>query len=215
MKNNTTAIRLLIEDLSASDIEVLYKWIGKLLPKQVEAETPAMDVAALWWLAKLKSGDVLPDVGWPKDLPVNDLVEDYVNVIKRDITYRGNSTAMGRFLKKVGAVGKTKLSSNTEVTIRAGEPGGEGLRPGGEVTRTLRRRHYALYRLDACRAGFEAVHGRQDWADSDDSSGSSNDGHKIDSQIPRRRVRANLAESAQKEIRDTQRDFGISCELCI
>ncbi len=163
MSNNTEGLRLLIKNLSTSDAEALHKWLGKQLPKKAEACTPNMTSATLWWLAKLKSGNVLPGIGWPSTLPVDDLTSDYINAIPRDITRRGNATAMGRFLKPVDAVGKKKSSVKTEVTIRAGEPGGESLKPGATITRTKRARHYIFRGLDTCRAGFERKHGKQLW----------------------------------------------------
>ena len=163
MKNSIKAARLLVEDMSASEAETFLKWLQKQVPQKIEAETPTLTSAALWWLAKLKSGNVLPDGGWPTMLPVDDLGRDYINAMKRNITHRGSITAMGRFLEEVGAVEEKRPSLKTEVTIRAGEPGGEGLRPGATVTRTKRPRHYIFFGLDTCRAGFEAVHGKQDW----------------------------------------------------
>ncbi len=110
------------------------------------------------------SGDVLPGRGWVTTLPIDELTSDYVNVIgQRGLSRRGNATAMGRFLEKVGAVGKKKPSRKIEVTIRAGEPGGEGMIPGAVVTKEVRRRHFIFFDLDTCRAGFEKEHGKQDW----------------------------------------------------
>ena len=149
--------------MSASDEEAFLKWLQKRVPAKAEAETPNMTSAALWWLAKLKSGNVLPGIGWPTMLPVDDLGSDYINAMKRDITRRGSVTAMGRFLKPIDAVGKKKSSVKTEVTIRAGEPGGESLKPGATITRTKRARHYDLFDLDTCRAGFERKYGKQEW----------------------------------------------------
>lgn len=181
MKNNTEAIRMLINNLSTSDAGALHKWLGKLLPKKTETEahtkTRTLTDAAKWWMAKLKSGNVLPGIGWPTMLSVDDLVEDYINAIKRNISRRGNATAMGRFLSTVDAVEEDKSSVKTEVTIRAGEPGGESLKPGATITRTKRARHYILHGLDDCRAGFEEVYGKQEWpgaqaeGDSDADSG--------------------------------------------
>lgn len=168
MKNNTKAIHLFIEDMSASDIEALYKWIGKLLPKKTEAETPTLSSAAKWWLAKLKSGNVLPGIGWPTMLLVDDLGSDYIKAMKRDITHRGSVTAMGRFLKKVGAVDSDKPS----------------IKPKGPGRHDRRLHHYLPHGLDKCREEFEAVYGTQDWADSDDSGDSADDAQKGDSQYP-------------------------------
>lgn len=169
MGNSNKAARLIIEDMSASDMAALYKWIGKLLPKQAEAETPALDVAALWWLAKLKSGNVLPGIGWPTTLLVGDLVEDYIKAINRNITYRGNATAMGRFLKRVGAREEKIPGVKRRVKVRAGEPDAKGFKPGADGVITKRVRQYVLHGLDKCRAGFEAEYGPQDWGDSDGS----------------------------------------------
>ncbi len=78
MKTSTEIARLAVEDMSASDAETFLKWMHKRVPEKVETETPTLSSAALWWLAKLKSGNVLPDGGWPKDLLVNDLGRDYI-----------------------------------------------------------------------------------------------------------------------------------------
>ncbi len=163
MKNPIKAARLLVEDMSASEAETFLKWLQKQVPAKVEAETPTLTSAALWWLAKLKSGNVLPDGGWPKDLPVNDLGRDYINALGGNLSWRGSVTKMGRFLKQVGAVEENKPSYKTKVTIRAGEPGGESLKPGATITRTKRARHYIFRGLDTCRAGFERKHGKQLW----------------------------------------------------
>lgn len=169
MKNATKMAQLAVEDMSASQVAKFFKWMQTRMPEEVEVEakTSNLKSAAKWWLAKLKSGNVLPDVGWPSTLPINDLTQDYINVVKFKMSLRGNATSMGRFLQTVGAVEKNKSSRKTEVTIRAGEPGGEGLQAGTEVIRTRRVRYYVLHGLDDCRAGFEAAHGPQDWTDSD------------------------------------------------
>lgn len=185
MSNAIKMGHLAVEDMSASETMTFLNWLQKRAPAKVKAEAPpALTGAPKWWLAKLKSGNVLPDVGWPSTLPVNDLVQDYINVVKRKITRRGNATAMGRFLGDVSAVEDKKSSRKTEVTIRAGEPGGEGLRPGATITRTKRARYYVLHGLDECRDGFEKKYGKQDWADSDGSAGSVDDAQKGDSQCP-------------------------------
>ncbi len=61
------------------------------------------------------------------------------------------------------------------MTIRAGEPGGEGFAPGTVVTRTKRALHYVLHGLDECRAEFEREWGKQEWlapeGDSDADAG--------------------------------------------
>ena len=184
MTNATKMAHMAVEDMSTAEVETFLKWLQKQVPVKVEAETPALDSAAKWWLAKLESGNVLPGIGWPKELLVDDLGSDYINVLKRKITRVGNKTAMGKFLEKVGAVEKKRPSRKIRVTIRAGEPGGEGLRPGAEVTRTRRGRYYIFHELGACRAAFEAKYGKQDWADSDDSGDSADDAQKGDSQCP-------------------------------
>ncbi len=81
MENNIKAARLLVEEMSASDAEAFLKWLQKQVPQKIEAETPTLSSAALWWLAKLKSGNVLPDGGWPTMLPVDDLGSDYINAM--------------------------------------------------------------------------------------------------------------------------------------
>ena len=121
MKTSTEIARLAVEDMSASEAGDFLKWMQKQVPTKAEAETPTLTSAAKWWLAKLKSGNVLPDGGWPKDLLVNDLGRDYIKALGRNITHRGSSTAMGRFLKDVGAVEEDKPSYKTKVTIRASE----------------------------------------------------------------------------------------------
>ena len=70
MKTSTEIARLAVEDMSASEAEAFLKWLQKRVPAKAEAETPNMTSAALWWLAKLKSGNVLPGIGWPTMLPV-------------------------------------------------------------------------------------------------------------------------------------------------
>jgi hypothetical protein len=142
MKTATENARLSVEDMSASEEASFLKWLRKRRP---EAETPTLDDAARWWRAKLKSGDVLPGIGWPATVMVDDLVEDYINALKRKITKRGNSTAMGRFVTLVGAVGKDKSSV---VGVWVG-----------------RKRQYTLRGLDECRDGFEEEYGKQDWDD--------------------------------------------------
>ena len=175
MGNSNKAARLIIEDMSASDMAALYKWIGKLLPKQAEAETPTLSSAALWWRAKLKSGNVLPGIGWPTTLLIGDLVEDYIEAIKRNITRRGISTSMGRFLKTVGAVEEKKPSRKGKVTIRAGEPDSKGFKPGVDGVINKRIRYYVFHELGKCREGFEVKYGPQDWGDSGGSGGSGDD----------------------------------------
>jgi hypothetical protein len=176
VENNIKAARLLVEEMSASDAEAFLKWLQKQVPQKIEAETPTLSSAALWWLAKLKSGNVLPDGGWPTMLPVYDLGSDYINAMKRNITRCGNVTAMGRFLNQVGAREEKIPSHKTEVTIRAGEPGGEGLKPGAVVKRTKRVRHYVFFDLDTCRAGFERKHGKQEWDGDSPDDGRVGDG---------------------------------------
>ena len=166
MTKNTEIAHLIVEGMTASAEEAFLKWLIKRAPVK-PMETSDLTDAALWWLVKLKSGDVLPGKGWPSMLPINDLVEDYINAIKNDFTKRGNSTAMGRFLKDVGAVQKKKSSRKS-------------LSKDG----TRRPRHYTLHGLDACRAAFEAIYGAQEWPDSEDSVGSADDAQKGDSQYP-------------------------------
>ena len=134
--------RVVFDALSEADQESLYIWMGK---KLVEPPPPlhksADDGVPKWWLAKLESGHVLPDAGWPTTLLVDDLGDDFIESLKHDMSRRGNVTAMGRFLISVGAK-EEKTSS-----IKA---------PGGN---SPRRRLYHLRPLDKCRAAFEAKYG--------------------------------------------------------
>ncbi len=142
MKTATENARLSVEDMSASEEASFLKWLRKRRP---EAETPTLDDAARWWRAKLKSGDVLPGIGWPATLMVDDLTNDYIEELKHDITVRGDATKMGRFLVKVGAV-EDKKSSVVGVWVG-------------------RKRQYTLRGLDECRDGFEEEYGMQEWDD--------------------------------------------------
>lgn len=145
MKTSTEIARLAVEGMSASEAEAFLKWLQKQVPQKVEANTPTLESKELWWLAKLKSGNVLPDVGWPTMLPVDDLGRDYIAAMDHDITTRGNVSAMGRFLLKVGAV--------------------EKLKPTCKMGRGRRGRCYVIHGLDECRNKFEVLFGNQGFGD--------------------------------------------------
>lgn len=170
MTHNTKIAHLIVEGMSASAEASLLKWLIQRkpeLPLETD-EAPPLGQAEEWWLEKLMSGDVLPGQGWANSLPCESLSEDYITQLKRhDITVRGSATAMGRFLKKVGAVEKDKPSRKIEIVVRAGEPGGEHLQPGTTVKTKARRRHYEFYDLDACRRAFDARYGAQNWPGAD------------------------------------------------
>ena len=169
MKNATTMAQLAVEDMSASEAGTFFKWLQKRVPAKVEAETTLLRAAEDWWLAKLKSGDMLPGRGWLKVLPIETLTADYITELERhELTVRGSATAMGRFLKKVCP--KLDISS-----MKADACYG--------ITRK-RPRHYLFPGLDACRAVFEEAYGAQDWTDSGDSGDSADQAQKGDSQYP-------------------------------
>ncbi len=58
-----------------------------------------------WWEEKIRTQITLsarPEEGWLRELPIAELTHDYIEYTKRTgITERGNSTAMGRFVKSV------------------------------------------------------------------------------------------------------------------
>lgn len=150
--------RMVFDGLSPPDQISIYSWMGKRVPNPPgpkRAEGTPMDSAVKWWLKKLKSGNVVPDAGWPATLLVDDLTSDYIAVLKRDhLTRRGNATAMGRFLKGEGAVEEDK--SSVKNPGKVGPP---------------RQRHYTLHPLDTCRAAFDAKHGPQGWSGVDAQEG--------------------------------------------
>lgn len=152
MSNALKIAHMIFDDLSPADQVSFYAWMGKQVPVQ-ENDAP-LESAALWWLAKLKSGNVVPGAGWPTMLRCEVLVDDYVMAIKRNLSSRGNATAMGRFLETVGAVEKKKPSIKVQVTA--------GAKP-------RRWKHYVFHDLGECRAAFEAKYGPQDWMDVDDA----------------------------------------------
>lgn len=171
MTKNTEIAHLIVEGMTASAEEAFLKWMIKRAPvKPMETDKESfLGGAEEWWLAKLRSGDILPGRGWINVLPIQTLTDNYIAELKRhDITMRGNSTAMGRFLKAVCY----KLSTSSKV-------GREGNCPEGKVGKRIR--HYLFPRLDLCREMFEAVYGKQDWVDSEESV---DDAQKGDSQYP-------------------------------
>ncbi len=92
--------------------------------------------------------------GWKTELPVEHLVSDYINEMKRfNTTKRGNSTAMGRFLNKVCP--KIKVSSR-KADLEVQEE---------HWTRHVHRRTrwYLLPSLERARETWEEQYGTTDW----------------------------------------------------
>ncbi len=122
-----------------------------------EQKLLSLSVVEEWWYQKLLNGSVLINGdGWQTDLPVEHLVKDYIEEVKRfNISKRGNATAMGRFLKKVCPVIKTS-SRKTEYEVQD---------EGGHLTRWVHRRArwYQLPTLVKARAIWEEQYGKTDW----------------------------------------------------
>lgn len=159
MTKNTEIAHLIVEGMSASTEEALLKWLIKRSPvKPMETDKESyLGMAEEWWLAKLRSGDILPGRGWINVLPIQALTEDYVTQLRRhDVTVRGNGTAMGRFLKRICY--KLSISS---MLAREGNC--------READMGKRIRHYRFPDLDICREVFEEAYGKQDWPDSEGS----------------------------------------------
>ena len=122
-----------------------------------EQKLLSLSVVEEWWYQKLLSGcTLIRGDEWQTDLPVEHLVNDYVNEVKRfNISKRGNATAMGRFLKKVCPCIVTS-SRKTSYEVADEE---------GHWTRHVHRRArwYHLPTLDKARSMWEEQYGKTDW----------------------------------------------------
>ena len=171
-----------VNRLSVAEREEFMRLAAALPPM---ADGLDLEVHEEWWLRKLDAGSLYGDDGWTTTpIMIEPLTDDFTAYTRRyHITKRGNATAMGRYLKKVCPLIK-KSSRKAPVEIRAGDPGGEGFRPGSSVKKKKRIRHYQFPTLDVCRLDWERRYGARDWADSGDSGGSADDAQKGDSQYP-------------------------------
>ena len=108
-----------------------------------------------WWYQKLLTGTTLSrGDSWETELPVEHLVTDYVNEMKRfNTTKLGNATAMGRFLHKVCPKIKV-FSRKTEIEIQEEHWTRHQYR---------RARWYLLPPLDQARATWEEHYGKTAW----------------------------------------------------
>ena len=120
-----------------------------------EQKLLSLSVVEEWWYQKLLNGCTLSNGDeWQTDLPVDNLVDDYVREVKRfNITKRGNATAMGRFLKKVCPC-ITTSSRKTSFEVQE-----------EHWTRHVHRRTrwYNLPPLDKARSMWEDQYGKTDW----------------------------------------------------
>ena len=107
----------------------------------------------VWWLQKLETGKLLsarPEEGWLRMPSVRELTEDYIAEVKRfNVSYRGNATAMGGFLKSI--------MPNLKTTSRRPEA------PTQRIGRPKRIRHYEMPTLDNARRFWEDVYGPRKW----------------------------------------------------
>lgn len=109
-----------------------------------------------WWYQKLLNGTtLLRGDGWSTRIPVDHLVTDYTNEMKRfNISKRGNATAMGRFLNQACPDIRTS-SRKHEFEVQE---------DNGWVRHDSRRtRWYILPSLEQARASWEERYGKTDW----------------------------------------------------
>lgn len=116
-----------------------------------------------WWLRKLDAGCLYHGT-WPTGpVPRAPLVKDWTEYTGRHyVSRRGNATAMGQFLSMV-CPGIEKSSLLGEMTIQAGEPGGQGFKPGSSATRAKKVGHYTFPPLDVCRREWVHKYGARAW----------------------------------------------------
>ena len=122
-----------------------------------EQKLLSLSVVEEWWYQKLLNGCTLSNGDeWQTELPVDHLVTDYINEVKRfNITKRGNATSMGRFLKVVCPTIETS-SRKTPYEVQD---------PDGHWTRYMHRRArwYTLPTLKKARSLWEEKYGKTDW----------------------------------------------------
>ena len=143
------------DDLKAE----LNEWMFTQLADKVVAQlakaypTPERNMSRIetWWIEKLVSGHLLPGRGWLIELPVSELVDDYIAEVRRpEASHRGCATAMGRFLQKVcPSIGTS--SRKAEVVTEAG------------ASCIKRVRFYNFPNLEICRMLWDRKFGPMDW----------------------------------------------------
>lgn len=133
-------------------VEFVRAMVGRA-PEPLKIEMSLKPIEA-WWEQKIRTGIMLsarPEEGWLRGMRIAELRDDYIAFTKRtDITDKGNSTAMGRFLKKV--LPKLTTSSITMyVDVHASDDDGATYKPN-TVNQVKRRvRHYEFPAHDAAK----------------------------------------------------------------
>ena len=121
-----------------------------------EQKMLSLEIEEEWWYNKLIEGRLFSDDDdWSRSVRKEQLIDDYINYAQKFGTQRrGNSTIVGKFLKRV-CPGLTATQKRAKVE----EPTGDGF-----VHRVTRRCYFwNLPSLEECRAQWDALYGAEDW----------------------------------------------------
>lgn len=146
-----TDMQVAVSGMSEVEEAKAFLWLWRRLnqraptfiPSVTPPSPPFVGLGEIWWREKLVSGNLLPKYfqGWCWMLCINDLAEDYILWLDRsNYIERGGKEAMAKVLGRLVP----------------------GLRKGPKLGCQMAK-YYTIPSLEACRAEFEAVHGKQDW----------------------------------------------------
>ena len=162
MSRTNDIVRLLVEQLRSKEEEALRVHLNhRAADRELQLSEPGVRLLnnnETWWLAKLESGHLLMDRGWPIQLRAAEMTDDYIKKCRRwNVSKRGAATSMGRFLSKV-CPNIRKVSRQALVVIESGR-----YKPGTANEVMKRVRFYQFPNLEHCRATWDVRHGPTDW----------------------------------------------------
>lgn len=124
-----------------------------------EQKLYSLDATEEWWYSRLVQGHLLPHhEAWEMEVQKEKVLDDYVEYAKRfNITRRGNSTALGKFLKKLCPNGWPQTyRKEAEIRIETGD--------GWATKKSIRPYFYKFPTLVECRAKWDEVYGStEEW----------------------------------------------------
>ena len=122
-----------------------------------EQKLLSLDPDSEWWYQKLLQGQLLYDGGeWPETVMNRDLIDDYVDHVRRHNVLRGRSseTRLGRFIKQVLPRLRTY---RRRVTVET--PTNDGYM----IKKNIQALFYRMPTLEECRKRWETLHGATYW----------------------------------------------------
>lgn len=128
----------------------------------MEQKQLSMDTDEEWWFRKLRDGRLRDsDTKWLEVIPCDVLTRDYTEYTKQwNITRRGNETRLGRFLGRVAP-----HMERRQLSIKWDEPDPQGYME----TKTGRRYCYLFGSIEQCRQSWNAIYGKTDWPEYEES----------------------------------------------